>query len=135
MRRYLILGLLALGLAMPAMPAMAQRSGGSGAAPTATIQVRSGTYAVQGRDAAGTAYEGAAQLAATGPTTWRVTWRVGGETATGVGIAVGDALIVGYVSGRETGVVIYGMEPNGNLTGVWTQGTDGGVGAETLMPR
>jgi len=132
MRRYLLLGLLALGLAMPAM---AQRSGGSGAAPAATIQVRSGTYAVQGRDSAGTAYEGAAQLVATGPTTWRVTWRVGGETANGVGIAVGDALIVGYVSGRETGVVIYGMEPNGNLTGVWTQGPDGGVGAETLMPR
>ncbi len=130
MRRLLILGLVAIGLAVPAL---AQRGGTPGPAPT--IQIRSGTYAVQGRDAAGTAYEGSAQLQATGPTTWRVTWRVGGETANGIGLVVGDALIVGYVSGRDIGVVAYGAEPNGNLTGIWTQGADGGVGAETLLPR
>lgn len=131
MRRFFILALLALGIAAPAL---AQRGGGAGGAEP-TIQIRSGTYAVQGRDAAGQSYEGSAQLQATGPRTWRVTWRVAGETATGVGLAVGDALIVGYAAGREQGVVIYGQEPNGSLTGIWTQGTEGGVGAETLMPR
>lgn len=132
MRRFLILGLLALGLAMPAV---AQRSGGSAPNIPTTIQVRSGTYAVQGRDSGGQNYEGTAQIQATGPNTWRVTWRVAGETAQGVGITVGDAFVVGYLSGRETGVVIYGPEPNGNLTGIWTQGPDGGIGAETLMQR
>ena len=132
MRRFLILGLVALGLAMPAF---AQRGGGGGPEITTTIQVRSGTYAVRGRDPSGQTYEGSAQIQATGPNTWRVTWRVDGETAQGVGLTVGDALVVGYVSGRETGVVIYGAEPNGNLTGLWTQGREGGVGAETLMPR
>lgn len=130
MRRFVIIGLMALGLALPAL---AQRGGTPGPAPT--IQIRSGTYAVQGRDAAGTNYQGSLQLQASGPQTWRVTWSVGGETANGIGLIVGDALIVGYLSGREIGVVAYGLEPNGNLTGIWTQGPNGGVGAETLMPR
>ena len=129
MRRLLLAALVALGVAMPAL---AQRGGG-GAEPT--IQIRPGTYLVQGRDAAGQGYEGMAQLQATGPRTWQVTWRVAGETASGVGLQVGDALVVGYSAGREQGVVIYGQDANGSLTGIWTQGTEGGVGAETLIPR
>lgn len=133
MRRFMILGLLTLALAVPAL---AQRGSSSGASPPApTIQIRSGTYAVQGRAPDGQTYEGSAQLQATGPNTWRVTWRVGSDTAQGVGLAVGDVLVVGYTIGRDTGVIAYGMEPNGHLTGIWTQGTEGGVGAETLMPR
>lgn len=132
MRRFLILGLLALGLAVPAF---AQRSGGNSPSIPATIQIRSGTYAVQGREPGGQNYEGSAQIQATGPNTWRVTWRVAGENAQGTGLTVGDAFVVGYTSGREIGVVIYGAEPNGNLTGIWTQGRDGGVGTETLTPR
>lgn len=132
MRRYLMLGLLALGLAMPV--AQAQRSSGSSPALQTTIQIRSGTYAVRGRDPQGQNYEGAAQIEATGPNTWRVTWRVAGETAQGVGFTIADAFVVGYISGREVGVVMYGPD-NGNFTGIWTQGPDGGLGAETLMPR
>jgi len=64
-----------------------------------------------------------------------VTWCVTGETGNGIGLTVGDALVVGYTSGREIGVVIHGQDAAGTLTGIWTRGANGGVGAETLMPR
>ncbi|MBY0338598.1 MAG: hypothetical protein K2X11_18430 [Acetobacteraceae bacterium] len=103
-----------------AMPAAAQRSG---------------TYAVEGRSAGGERYEGSVQLQATGPQTWRVSWRVAGETSTGVALTVGSLLVVGYVSGREVGTAAYEVMPDGRLIGRWTQGREGGVGTETWLPR
>lgn len=103
------------------------------AAPAAAQ--RSGTYAVTGTGVDGSRYEGTVQLQATGPQTWRLTWRISGETATGVGVLQGGQLAVGYVSQRETGAALYTVQPDGSLTGIWTQGREGGVGRETLLPR
>lgn len=128
MRRFLILGLLVLGFAVPSLAETAKDL-------QATIRVRPGNYLVQGRAPDGQTYEGEAQIQSSGPNTWRVAWRVAGATAQGVGLTVGDALVVGYVIDGQVGTVIYGMEPNGHLTGVWTQGPNGGVGGETLIPR
>ncbi|WP_431302281.1 hypothetical protein [Sediminicoccus sp. BL-A-41-H5] len=96
---------------------------------------RSGFYAVEGRAADGTIYMGAATLTPTGPQTWRITWRVSGNTSVGVGLTVGKLLVIGYISDRETGVAAYEVRPDGRLVGRWTQGAEGGVGTETLIPR
>jgi hypothetical protein len=120
MRRFLLAApaLLAAGLCVP--PAAAQRSG---------------VYAVEGRAVDGSTYQGSATLTATGPQTWRISWRVSGESANGVALTVGKLLVVGYVAGRETGVVAYEVMEDGRLVGRWTQGREGGVGTETLIPR
>ncbi|MDB5412904.1 MAG: hypothetical protein JWR10_1239 [Rubritepida sp.] len=112
--------LLAACLALPALTASAQRSG---------------TYAVEGQTASGQGYQGSLTLAASGPQSWIVTWRVGNTTARGVGLMVKGMLVVGYVSDSETGVVAYEAMPDGRLAGRWTQGREGGVGTETLSPR
>jgi hypothetical protein len=112
--------LAALCLVLPALPAAAQRAG---------------AYAVEGRGADGAAYAGAVNLAPSGPQTWRVTWRVGGETARGVGMMVRNVLVVGYVLNGETGVAAYEQQPDGRLLGRWTQGREGGLGTETWLPR
>ncbi|MBX9749123.1 MAG: hypothetical protein K5Q68_05855 [Roseococcus sp.] len=96
---------------------------------------RSGVYAVEGRGADGTTYQGSATLTATGPQTWRMSWRVAGDTTNGIALTVGNLLVIGYVSGRETGVVAYEVMADGRLVGRWTQGREGGVGTETLSPR
>ena len=96
---------------------------------------RSGVYAVEGRGADGTTYQGSATLTATGPQTWRMSWRVAGETTNGTALTVGNLLVIGYVSGRETGVVAYEVMADGRLVGRWTQGREGSVGTETLSPR
>ena len=106
----------------------------AGATPAAAQ--RSGTYAVVGTGAGGgQQYEGSAQLQATGPQTWTLTWRISGETTRGVGMSDGDRLVVGYVSRGATGVAIYVVQPDGSLVGTWTQGTEGGVRQERLLPR
>jgi hypothetical protein len=96
---------------------------------------RAGAYAVEGRGADGAAYAGAVNLAPTGPQTWRVTWRVGGDTARGVGLMVRNLLVVGYVLNGETGVAAYEQQSDGRLVGRWTQGREGGLGTETWLPR
>lgn len=106
------------------------------AAPSALAQ-RAGAYAVDGRDLSGNAYAGAVNLAPTGPQTWRVVWRVGGETARGIGMMARGLLVVGYVMNGETGVAAFEPKPDGRLVGRWTQGLgrDGGFGTETWLPR
>jgi hypothetical protein len=117
MTRILLAAALAMGLAGPAM---AQRSG---------------SYAVEGVAPGGARYEGTAQLRATGPQTWTMTWTIAGTTTTGVGVTGGAMLILGYVAEGQPGTGAYEVQPDGRLLGRWTQGLQGGVGTETLTPR
>ncbi len=96
---------------------------------------RSGAYAVEGTAADGTRYQGAVQLQTTGPETWRVTWRIGGETVTGIGIMANGVLSVGYAQARDVGVAWYQVGADGVLAGRWTSGREGGVGTERWLPR
>ena len=102
------------------MPALAQRSG---------------TYAVEGTATDGARYTGSLQLTATGPETWRATWRIDGVVSNGVGILINGALAFGYVSQRETGAALYIIAPDGTLSGRWTSGQNGAVGTERWLPR
>jgi hypothetical protein len=97
---------------------------------------RAGTYGVEGQGADGSRYEGTATLAPSGQNTWRVTWRVAGDTAQGVGILIpqGPLLVVGYTIAGETGVAVYAVQADGRLLGTWTQGQAGGIGTETMTP-
>lgn len=95
---------------------------------------RAGAYAVEGRMDNQT-YTGSATLTPTGPETWRITWRIAGETITGNAIAVPGGLVVGYFHDRQAGVAFYVAQPDGVLEGRWTWGREGGVGTERLLPR
>jgi hypothetical protein len=118
MRHVLLATVLATGLAAPAL---AQRAG---------------TYGVEGQGADGSRYEGSVTLAPLGQNTWRVTWRVGSDTAEGVGILIpqGPLLVVGYTMGGQTGVAAYAVQADGRLLGTWTQGQSGGIGTEVMRP-
>lgn len=117
MRMIILAAVAALGLAMPAQ---AQRSG---------------TYAVEGTGPDGSRYTGSVQLTATGPETWRATWRVAGEVTNGIGILMNGMLAFGYYAQRETGTAVYVVAPDGTLSGRWTSGPNGGVGTERWLPR
>jgi hypothetical protein len=118
MRRMVLAATLLAGLAAPAL---AQRAG---------------PYAVEGQGADGSRYEGSAVLAPLGADTWRVTWRVGSDSAEGVAILIpqGPLLVVGYTIAGETGVAVYAVQPDGRLLGTWTQGRGGGIGTEVMTP-
>lgn len=107
----------------------------AGLVPPALAQ-RAGTYSVEGQGADGSRYDGTATLAPLGQNTWRVTWRVGGDTAQGVAILIpqGPLLVVGYTLAGETGVAAYAVQADGRLLGTWTQGQGGGIGTEVMTP-
>ncbi|MBU8542424.1 MULTISPECIES: hypothetical protein [Roseomonadaceae] len=119
MRRLLAVALL-LTAPLLANPAIAQRAG---------------AYVVEGSGADGSRYTGAAQIAPSGPQTWLVTWRVGGETIQGIGVDNGSVLSVAYNQGGVLGSALYEVRPDGSLVGLWTSGRDGGLGRETMSPR
>ena len=96
---------------------------------------RAGTYQVTGAGPDGAPYEGTVTLQSTGSQTWRVVWRIGGETSFGVGVSERGVFAVGYVLGRDVGTALYNVQPGGSLDGIWTAGTAGGLGRERLVPR
>lgn len=118
MRRAILTAALAVGLASPAL---AQRQGG---------------YTVAGQAPDGQPYTGTLQMVSAGANTWQVTWSVAGDTARGLGLLIpeGPLLVVGYLAGRDIGVVVYAVQQDGRLLGTWTQGQGGAVGMETLTP-
>ncbi len=103
-------------------------------APMAEAQ-RAGAYVVEGVGPDGTRYTGSAQLTPSGPQTWRITWRVGGETIHGIAVDSRGMLSVAYRHGGLLGSVLYELRPDGSLVGIWTSGQEGGLGRETLSPR
>jgi len=96
---------------------------------------RNGTYTVDGADMAGAKYQGTVQLQSTGLQTWRVTWRIAGDTTNGVGVLANGVLAVAYTQGRELGAVAYVVNADGSLSGRYTQGREGGLGTERWLPR
>ena len=120
MRLMLAAALCALPL-MTATPAAAQRAGG---------------YTVEGSGPNGAdRYAGTLELISTGGQTWRVVWRIAGETIQGIGVSNGRTLSTGYNHGGLIGTALYEVQPNGVLEGIWTSGRDGGLGRERLTPR
>ncbi|WP_426956823.1 hypothetical protein [Muricoccus radiodurans] len=111
---------LALGLLFPPAPAAAQRAG---------------TYQVEGTDPAGSPYSGTATFTALDGKTWRITWRIDGESggAEGIGLVAGGLLVVGYTISGAPGIATYQPQPDGSLVGPWTSGQ--GLGSERLVPR
>jgi len=101
----------------------------------AAVAQNAGAYVVQGSGPDGSGYTGAAQLIPTGPQTWRITWRVGGETITGIGVESRGTLSVAYRQGGVLGSALYELRPDGSLAGIWTAGQEGGLGREVLSPR
>lgn len=99
-----------------------------------------GTYDLRGTSPDGSTYRGTVQLQQTanlrdGARAWRVTWRIDGEVTVGTAISIGDAFVIGYVSERQPGVSMMGINRNGEIEGIWLTGRENRAGAERWTPR
>ncbi len=122
MRRFLMSAALVAGMAMPAAAQMA------------------GTYDLIGTSPDGSSYRGTVQLQQTanlrdGTRAWRVTWRIDGEVTVGTAMSVQDAFVVGYISDRQPGVSLIGINRDGEIAGVWITGRENRSGTERWTPR
>ena len=117
--RKLLLSLAVLGLA--AVPAAAQSIGG--------------TYTVAGTNFDGSKYGGEATITLTSETTCTIHWETGGTSSDGICMRNDNAFSAGYVMGKEIGLVVYKVEDDGSLHGLWTIAGKNGSGTEVLTPK
>jgi hypothetical protein len=114
--RSLILGLLILG----------------GWCAAASAQTVGGEYTVKGTNPDGSSYGGTAEITPSGDTC-RMVWHTG-STSRGICMLANKSFAESYRMGDTFGLVIYEVQPDGVLKGVWTVADQKGAGTETLIP-
>lgn len=93
-----------------------------------------GTYRVEGTNPNGSPYKGTATISVTSSNTCRIVWKTGGTTSDGICMRNQDAFSAAYVLQGDVGLVIYEINPDGSMTGLWTVADQEGVGTERLIP-
>lgn len=105
----------------------------AGALPAVAADI-GGTYSVRGTNFDGSEYGGTAEIVVTSQNTCRITWNTG-STSEGICMRNSNAFAAAYRMGDQVGLVIYQMQPDGSMEGLWTVADQDGVGTETLTPR
>lgn len=93
-----------------------------------------GRYDVNGTNFDGSPYRGTAEIAVTSKNTCRIRWETG-ATATGICMRNGSSFSAAYSMGDVIGLVIYRLNSDGSLEGLWTIADRDGVGTEVLTPQ
>ena len=99
----------------------------------ALAQMVGGQYRVEGANPDGSAYRGSATITPTSDTTCRIAWQTG-STSTGICMVAGKTLAASYALNDKVGLVLYQLQPDGSLKGVWTLADQPGSGTEILTP-
>ena len=100
----------------------------------ATAQDIGGNYTVEGTNLDGSSYQGTAEIKLTSGTTCEIYWTTGPSTSQGICMRNGNAFSAGYVLGDAIGLVIYLVEDDGSMEGLWTIAGQDGSGTENLTP-
>jgi hypothetical protein len=100
---------------------------------SAAAQMVGGQYRVHGINPDGSSYSGTATITPSSDSTCRITWQTG-STSVGICMAAGRAFAASYALNGKVGLVVYEMQPDGTLKGVWTLADQPGAGTEILTP-
>jgi hypothetical protein len=105
------------------------------ATPAFAVDV-GGTYKVKGKNADGSPYAGKAEIVVTSENTCRITWTSGSSSVqNGICMRNGSSFSAAYAfSDGTVGLVIYELEDDGSMKGLWTIADKKGVGEEDLTP-
>lgn len=100
---------------------------------TAAFADPSGKYAVDGKGPDGNGYKGTATITRTGDT-YKVVWVIGGDKYIGTAVGDDDFFAVGYKSGSDSGIAVYGRDGTA-WKGIWTYAGGTTTGTERLTPQ
>ena len=103
---------------------------GCGAA--ASAQTVGGKYSIKGTNPDGSSYGGTAEITPSGDSC-RMVWHTD-STWRGIRMLANKSFAASYRLGDTYGLVIYELQPDGILKGVWTVADQNGAGTETLIP-
>jgi hypothetical protein len=93
-----------------------------------------GRYSVEGQNPNGTTYGGEAEITLTSETTCEIKWTTGETESVGICMRNDDSFAAGYRLGDDIGLVIYKVQNDGSLHGLWTLAGKNGSGSEILTP-
>lgn len=95
----------------------------------------SGIYILKGTNFNGSEYTGEVKISKSGDS-YVIVWRIGDQqTQTGAGTFDGIKLTARWQEGKNSGDVIYTLQADGSLSGVWTIDGSSGQGTELLIPK
>lgn len=104
------------------------------AAPAAAQSI-GGAYDVVGTNFNGSEYRGTAEIVLTSKTTCVIRWVTGGATSEGICMRNNDSFAAAYKLGNDVGLVVYKLQADGSMQGLWTIAGQEGNGTEVLTPR
>ena len=99
-----------------------------------SAQTVGGRYKVQGTNFDGSPYSGTATISRSSNTTCRIEWKTGGTSSSGFCMLSSGSLAAAYKLGNSVGLVLYELQSDGALNGVWTIADKSGAGTEVLTP-
>jgi len=102
--------------------------GSETASPLAASSSFAGDYSILGTNVDGSGYDGELSIIKQGEV-WQLVWSVGSDTYDGIGITSGNVLAAAY-GGQGCGVVVYSIQSNGELDGIWGMWGNNNLGAE-----
>lgn len=95
----------------------------------------SSNYKAVGKSGDGTPYTGTVAIKIISDTTFSIEWKVDGSVTKGFGMRLNDTLSATFMQDGQPGLVIYKIQSDGSLTGIWAMEGESGNGTETLTPR
>jgi hypothetical protein len=104
-------------------------------ASSAFAQSIGGKYDVEGTNFDGSAYQGTAEITLTSETTCVIEWQTQGTTSSGICMRNDAAFAAAYELNGEVGLVVYRVQDDGTLDGLWTLAGKEGNGTEVLTPQ
>jgi hypothetical protein len=99
--------------------------------PTVSLAEGPGQYRIKGTDARSkAAYSGTAQLTKTGEDTWRIVWRIGGQSWNASGIGDGKVIAANFSAQGSSGVFLMIARQGGGYEAVWNYTNETTIGTE-----
>lgn len=93
-----------------------------------------GRYSAEGTNFDGSPYYGTATITRSSNTTCRIDWKTAGTSSSGFCMLSNGSLAAAYRLGNSVGLVLYELQSDGSLTGIWTIADKPGAGKEVLTP-
>ena len=101
----------------------------------AAAQSIGGSYSVSGTNLDGSHYSGEAEIKLLSDTTCSIEWKTGDSSSEGICSRNDNAFAAAYVLDDVFGLVVYKVQPDGSLDGLWTIAGKDGNGTEVLTPK
>jgi hypothetical protein len=94
-----------------------------------------GRYRLAGTNLDGSKYLGTVDITISSDTNCHIVWHTGGQDLNGICMRGPETFVAAYGDQSGAGLVLYRIEADGTLNGVWTVANQRGVGTDVLTPE